>query len=381
MSALFSPLTLRGVTLPNRIAVSPLCMYSAVDGVAQPFHFAHLSTFARGKAGLVFFEATAISPEGRITPNCLGIWNDEQAAAIKPIVEFIKSMGVVPGIQLAHAGRKASTAAPFNGSKPIPSDHPDGWQCVGPSPVAVGEGFATPVELSIDGIKKIVNDFVDAATRAVDVGFNVIELHGAHGYLMNSFLSPISNQRGDEYGGDINGRMRFALEVARAVREAVGEDVALFFRISAVDSAEGGWNMDDSIVLSRELDKAGIDVVDCSAGGIYGGPSFRVSDEGKPLTKSSARAPGFQVPYAERVKKETELHSMAVGVIIDPLQAEAIIDNGQADLVALGREIMYNPFWPLHAAQTLQADADFNLWPPQYKWAVDRREQIRKLNE
>ena len=381
MSALFTPLTIRGVTLPNRIVVSPLCMYSAVNGVAQPFHFAHLSTFARGKAGLVFFEATAIAPEGRITPNCLGIWNEEQASAIKPIVEFITSMGVVPGIQLAHAGRKGSTAAPFNGSKPIPSDHQNGWQCVGPSPIAVGDGFPAPTELSVEDIKRVVSDFVDAAKRSVDCGFKVIELHGAHGYLMNSFLSPLSNQRSDEYGGDIAGRMRFPLEVARAVRKAVGEEIALFFRISAVDSVEGGWNMDDSVALSNELGKAGIDVVDCSAGGISGGPSFRVSDEGKPLSKSSARTPGFQVPYAERVKKETAVKSMAVGVIIDPHQAEAIISQCQADLVALGREIMYNPFWPLHAAQTLHVDPEFNLWPPQYKWAVDRREQIRQLNE
>jgi len=381
MSALFSPLTIRGVTLPNRIAVSPLCMYSAVDGVAQPFHFAHLSTFARGKAGLVFFEATAISPEGRITPDCLGIWNDEQAAAIKPIVEFMTSMGVVPGIQLAHAGRKGSTAAPFRGATPLPTDHPDGWQCVGPSPIAVGPGLPVPAELSVDDIASVVNDFVEAAKRSISCGFKVIELHGAHGYLMNSFLSKLSNQRSDQYGGDIAGRMRFPLEVARAVRSAVGEEVPLFFRISAVDSAKGGWNMDDSVILANELSKAGIDVVDCSAGGISGGPSFRVSDEGKPLNKSSARAPGFQVPYAERIKKETNVQSMAVGVIVDPHQAEAIIVDGRADIVALGREIMYNPFWPLHAAQTLNADPEFDLWPPQYKWAVDRREQIRKLNE
>ena len=381
MSALFTALQIRGVTLPNRIAVSPLCMYSAKDGLAQPFHFAHLSTFARGKAGLVFTEATAVTPEGRITPQCLGIWSDEQAAAIKPIVDFIASMGCVPGIQLAHAGRKGSTQSPFNGAKPIAPDDADGWQCVAPSAVAVGKGFNTPTELSVSDIKALVDAFVIAAKRSIECGFKVIELHGAHGYLMNSFLSPLSNHRSDEYGGDINGRMRFPLEVASAVRAAVGKDIALFFRISAVDSVEGGWNMDDSVTLAKALGNAGIDVVDCSAGGIYGGPSFRVSDEGKPLTKSSARAPGFQVPYAERVKKETSLKSMAVGVIIDPQQAEDIIDQGRADIVALGREIMYNPFWPLHAAQTLGADPEFNYWPPQYKWAVDRREQIRQLNK
>lgn len=381
MSALFSSLRVRNITLPNRIAVSPLCMYSAIDGLAQPFHFAHLSTFARGKAGLVFTEATAVTPEGRITPQCLGIWSDEQAAAIKPIVDFIASMGCVPGIQLAHAGRKGSTQSPFNGAKPIAPDDADGWQCVAPSAVAVGKGFNTPIELNVSDIKQLVDAFVAAAKRSIECGFKVIELHGAHGYLMNSFLSPLSNHRSDEYGGDINGRMRFPLEVASAVRAAVGDDIALFFRISAVDSVEGGWNMDDSVTLATALGNAGIDVVDCSAGGIYGGPSFRVSDEGKPLTKSSARAPGFQVPYAERVKKETSLKSMAVGVIIDPQQAEDIIEHGRADIVALGREIMYNPFWPLHAAQSLGADPEFNYWPPQYKWAVDRREQIRQLNK
>lgn len=381
MSALFSPLVIRGVTLPNRIAVSPLCMYSAENGFAQPFHFAHLSTFARGKAGLVFTEATAITPEGRITPNCLGIWTDEHADAITPIVDFISSMGAVPGIQLAHAGRKGSSQAPFKGAKPIPVDHSDGWQCVAPSATPVAPGFPVPTELSISDIEDLVNAFAAAAKRSVNCGFKVIELHGAHGYLMNSFLSPLSNQRTDKYGGDIKGRMRFPVEVASAVRKTVGENIPLFFRISAVDSVEGGWNMDDSVTLAIELGKAGIDVVDCSAGGIYGGPSFRVSDEGKPLTKSSARAPGFQVPYAERIKKETSLQSMAVGVIIDPHQAEEIIKQGQADIVALGREIMYNPFWPLHAAQTLGVDPDFELWPPQYKWAVDRREQIRRLNQ
>ena len=381
MSALFSPLTLRGVTLPNRVVVSPLCMYSAVEGIAQPFHFAHLSTFARGKAGLVFTEATAVVPEGRITPHCLGIWSDEQAAAIKPIVHFIKSMGSLAGIQLAHAGRKASTAAPFDGAKPLPTDHPDSWQAVAPSAIAVGPGFPEPMALSVSDIKQRVKDFTLAAKRSLDCGFDVIELHGAHGYLMHSFLSPVANQRTDEYGGDLAGRMRFPLEVSRSVREAVGKEVPLFFRISAVDRVDGGWTMDDSVALSKALSEVGIDVVDCSSGGIQGAPSFRATNEGGPLKRASARAPGFQVPYAERIKNETSLHSMAVGVIIDPLQAESIVSDGRADLVALGREIMYDPFWPLHAAQALDSDPDFDLWPPQYKWAVDRREQIKRLNE
>ncbi len=380
MSVLFSPVTVRGVTFPNRVVVSPLCMYSAEDGLAQPWHFAHLSTFARGKAGLVFAEATAVEAIGRITPACLGIWTDEQADALKPTTAFIEEMGCVPGIQLAHAGRKASTAPPFLGGKPLPSDDAQAWPVVGPSAIAVGPGFPTPHELSVAEIQALTASFVAAARRSVTAGFKVIELHGAHGYLMHSFLSPISNQRSDEYGGDIDGRMRFPLEVSRAVRAEVGDDMPLFFRISAVDGIEGGWTMDDSVTLAKALGENGIDVVDCSSGGVSGAPRFRTDDDGKPLTTSSARQPGFQVPYAQRIASETDLKSMAVGVIIDPHQAEQIASSGDADFIALGREIMHNPFWPLHAARTLDADADFALWPKQYKWAVDRRAQIAPLN-
>lgn len=380
MSVLFSPITVRGVTFPNRVVVSPLCMYSAEDGHAQPWHFAHLSTFARGHAGLVFAEATAVEAIGRITPKCLGIWNDEQADALVPITAFIEQMGSVPGIQLAHAGRKASTAPPFLGGQPLKADDPDAWQVSGPSAIAVGPNFPVPHELTVDEIHALTETFVKAAKRSVTAGFKVIELHGAHGYLMHSFLSPLSNQRTDEYGGDINGRMRFPIEVSKAVRAAVGEDMPLFFRISAVDGIEGGWSMDDSITLAAALGENGIDVIDCSSGGVSGAPRFRTDDDGKPLTTSSARQPGFQVPYAERITKETDLKSMAVGVIIDPQQAEDIASSGQADFVALGREIMHNPFWPLHAARTLGDDPEFDLWPKQYKWAVDRRAQIAPLN-
>lgn len=380
MSSLFSPISVRGVTFPNRVVVSPLCMYSSKDGLPQPWHFAHLSTFARGKAGLVFTEATAVEAIGRITPKCLGIWTDEQAARLKPITSFIEEMGCVPGIQLAHAGRKAACFAPFEGGKPLPADHPEAWPVVGPSDIATGPGFTVPHQLTVAEIEALVNTFVAAARRSISAGFKVIELHGAHGYLMHSFLSPISNKRDDQYGGDIHGRMRFPLEVSKAVRAEVGEDMPLFFRISAVDGLEGGWTMDDSVTLSSALSDCGIDVVDCSSGGVSGAPRFRVADDGKALDKSSARAPGFQVPYAARVKNESDLMSMAVGIIIDPKQAEDIVASGQADFVALGREIMHNPFWPLHAAQELGADPDFNMWPPQYKWGVDRRAQIAALN-
>ncbi len=383
---LFQELDLRGLTLPNRIVVSPLCMYSAVEGLAQPWHFAHLSTFARGKAGLVFTEATAVEARGRITPSCLGIWTDEQAEALKPVTAFIESMGSVPGIQLAHAGRKASTHEPFvaGGGTPL---NPEGaekgrqpWQTVAPSAIPVAGGWPVPTELDQKGMDEVKLAFVQAAHRSVDAGFRVIELHLAHGYLLHSFLSPISNQRDDNYGGSIENRMHFPLEVCEAVRAEVGSDMPLFARISAIDGLEGGWTMDDSVVFSEALSSSGIDVVDCSSGGIAGAPRFRIDDTGKPLTKESARQPGFQVPYAARVRNETTAKSMAIGVIVDPFQAEEILQSGGADLVALGREIMYDPFWPLRAAEALEVDPEFKMWPKQYGWAVNRRSQIAQYN-
>jgi 2,4-dienoyl-CoA reductase-like NADH-dependent reductase (Old Yellow Enzyme family) len=384
---LFETLTLRGCTLPNRIVVSPLCQYSAVGGFAQPWHFAHLSTFARGKAGLVFTEATAVEARGRITPRCLGIWNDAQAQALRPIVEFIESMGCVPGIQLAHAGRKASTRAPFveKGGSPLNAedaargDHP--WQAVAPSALPVADGWPLPLELCHEDLAEIKAAFVGATRRALEVGFKVIELHMAHGYLLHSFLSPLANQRGDDYGGDIEARMRFPLEVAAAVRAAMPDEAPLFVRISALDGKEGGWTLDDSVLLCERMSRLGVDVVDCSSGGIGGAPRFRCDDSGKPLTSDSARTPGFQVPFARRMREQTDIKSMAVGVIIDPQQAEDILQSGGADLFALGRELMYDPFWPLHAAAALGVDPEFSMWPEQYAWAVDRRAQIKRLNQ
>ena len=295
-------------------------------------------------------------------------------------------MGSVAGIQLAHAGRKASVRRPFTEKPGSPLNEEDAargdpaWQTVAPSDEPVGPGFPAPLALDQSGLDEIKDSFVQAAKRSVNIGFKVIELHMTHGYLLHSFLSPLSNHRSDCYGGDIEGRMRFPLEVARAVRAAMPDDYPLFSRISAIDGIEGGWSMDDSVVLCRAMADLGVDVVDCSSGGISGAPSFRVDDEGKPLTRSSARTPGFQVPYAERARKETGIKSMAVGVIIEPHQAEQILQSGGADLVALGREIMHDPFWPLHAAEILGADPDFKMWPKQYAWAVDRRSQIARLN-
>ncbi len=383
---LFQPLKIRDTLLPNRVVVSPLCMYSAVDGVAQPWHFAHLSTFARGKAGLVFTEATAVEARGRITPQCLGIWTDQQADALKPVVEFIESMGSVPGIQLAHAGRKASTRAPFveRGGSPITSENAvEGeipWRTVAPSALPVADGWPAPEALDDAGLQQVKQAFVDAAKRSLQAGFKVVELHLAHGYLLHSFLSPLSNQREDSYGGNLQNRMRFPLEVAGAVREVWPESLPLFVRISAIDGRQGGWSLDESVEFSRELYRAGVDLVDCSSGGIGGAPRFRSDDSGKPLTRESAREPGFQVPFSRRIKSETDIKTMAVGVIVDPHQAEEILQSGGADLVALGREIMDDPFWPLHAAEALGADTDFTMWPKQYAWAVDRRAQIKALN-
>ncbi len=383
---LFLPITLRNITLPNRIAVSPLCMYSAIDGVAQPWHFAHLSTFARGRAGLVFTEATAVEARGRITPRCLGIWTDEQAEALRPIVDFITSMGSVPGIQLAHSGRKGSTYPPFsvNGGQPLDPTKTEGeempWTTIAPSPIPVAAHWPCPRAMSADEFDSVKVAFASAAKRAVEIGFRVIELHMAHGYLLHSFLSPLSNQRTDCYGGHIGERMRFPLEIVEVVRSVIPHDCPLFVRISAIDGMADGWTMDESIVFCQALSRRGVDVVDCSSGGIAGAPRFRSDDQGRPLTKKSARAPGFQVPYARRARTETNLKSMAVGVIVDPYQAEEILQTGGADLIALGRELMHNPFWPLHAAAQLGVDSDFRMWPEQYAWAVDRRSQITRLN-
>lgn len=384
---LFEPLTIRGTTIPNRIVVSPLCQYSAVDGLANSWHFAHLSTFARGKAGLVFTEAAAVEERGRITPVCLGIWNDQQAEALRPVVTFIESMGCVPGMQLAHAGRKGSTRPPFSAKGPVPLTEEDRaedgapWLTVAPSALPVVEGWHVPQALDDEGLQQVKQAFVDAARRAVAVGFRALELHMAHGYLLHAFLSPLGNQREDAYGGDLQGRMRFPLEVAAAVRAEMPDELPLFARISAIDGRQGGWTMDDSVILAEKMQQLGVDVVDCSSGGIGGAPRFRSDDSGKALTADSARGPGFQVPYARQLREQTGIKSMAVGVIIDPQQAEEILQSGGADLVALGRELMYDPFWPLHAAEALGVDPDYQMWPTQYAWAVDRRAQIKRLNE
>ena len=377
---LFTPMTIRGVTLPNRVVLSPLCMYSAVDGVPNEWHLAHLSTFARGGTGTVFTEATAVEPRGRINHGCCGIWNDAQVAGYRTVVQAIERAGAVPAIQIAHAGRKGSAKAPWTGGKPLtPADAETGeppWQTVGPSAEPLGEGWPAPHPLSMGEIAALVDAFAAAARRSVAAGFKVLEIHAAHGYLLHSFLTPLVNRRNDAYGGDLAGRMRFVLEVAEAVRPAWPEDLPLFCRISAIDGTGNGWTLDDSVVLARELAARGVDVVDCSSGGVAGPPAYRAEYDGKPLASRAARGPGFQVPYAERVRREAGVATMAVGVITDPHQAEAILAEGRADLIALGRELMFDPFWTLHAAGALMAERSVEFWELQYGWAIARRAEI-----
>jgi 2,4-dienoyl-CoA reductase-like NADH-dependent reductase (Old Yellow Enzyme family) len=381
---LFSPLTIRSVTLPNRIVLSPLCMYMAKDGLAGAFHFSHLTAFARGRVGLVFTEATAVSPEGRISHGCCGLWNEAQVEAYRPIVRAIEELGAVPAIQLAHAGRKASVREPWRAGAPLDqSDVSLGqppWQVIAPSASPVGPAAPIPAAMSEADIRAMVQTWAAAARRAAQAGFKVLEIHGAHGYLIHSFLSPLANTRNDRYGGDLGGRMRFALEVTEAVRAAWPKELPLFMRISAVDGRAGGWTIEDSVALARELKARGVDVVDCSSGGIAGAPAFRARDDGQPLKSNGERAPGFQVPYAERIRREAGVATMAVGVITPGAQAEAILASGRADLVALGRELMYDPYWPLHAAEVMGLDAERRMWPSSYGWAIARRAAIQAGN-
>lgn len=364
---LFEPLTIRGVKTRNRIVISPMCQYSAVEGVPNDWHVVHLGRFATGGAGIVFTEATAVEARGRITPGCTGLWNDEQAQAHARIVSFHKAHGAVPGIQLAHAGRKASAQRPWHGNGPLTdADRARGdiaWKVVGPTTLPVGDDWPVPDALSADELVELVEAFAAAARRALTAGYEIVEIHGAHGYLIQSFLSPIANQRKDAYGGDRQGRMRLALEVTEAVRAAWPEDKPLFFRVSAEDGVADGWQLEDTIVLARELKRFGVDVIDCSSGGIRG-----------PVTAAGAkRQPGYQVPFAETVRREADVMTQAVGLITHPKQAEAILRAGSADLIAIAREALLDPSWAHHAALTLSADTEFENWPEQYGWWLVRR--------
>jgi 2,4-dienoyl-CoA reductase-like NADH-dependent reductase (Old Yellow Enzyme family) len=355
VSALFEPFTLRDVTIPNRVWMAPMCQYSATPegpdtGVPGDWHFAHYAARAAGGTGLIIVEATAVSPEGRISPYDLGIWNETQVEAFRRITRFLTSQGTVPGIQLAHSGRKASTDRPWKGGAPV-APEAYGWQPLAPSALAFDERHPVPTELTVARIQEVVGQFADAARRALAAGFEVAEIHGAHGYLINEFLSPHSNHRTDAYGGSYENRTRFALEVVDAVREVWPDDKPLFFRISATDWLEaGGWTADDTVRFARDLKAHGIDLLDVSTGGNASGVRIPTG-------------PGYQVPFAARVKAETSLPAAAVGLITEVEQAEKILANDEADAVLLGRELLRNPSWARLAARELGAEVHV---PDQY---------------
>lgn len=373
---LFQPLKLRDVEFRNRIVIAPMCTYSAHDGLANEWHFAHLSKFALGRAGAILTEAAAVQERGRITHGDLGIWSDAHAEALQPTIAFLRAQGSRAGIQIAHAGRKASMQRPWFGNGPLgEDDHARGdmpWDVVGPSGEALGEGWLTPAEMSEADILRLVEDFAAAARRADAIGCDFIEIHGAHGYLLQTFLSPLSNKRDDAWGGDLARRMAAPLAVAKAVRAAWPAEKPLFFRISSVDGVEGGWELEDSVALAKELKKIGVDVIDCSSLGntIHGATAA----PGK-------RGVGFQTPYSARIREEAGIATQAVGLILNGAQAEDVLQDGRADLIAIGRQALYDPFFAVHAAQELGVK-DYEAWPVQYGWWLQRREgALRQIAE
>ena len=350
MSMLFSPLTLRGLTIRNRIFMSPMCQYCADEGFPTDWHKVHLGSRAVGGAGLIIMEATAVSPEGRISLGDTGIWSEDHAHAFRPITDFLRIHGAVPAIQLAHAGRKAATDLPWHGGNPL-TPGAGGWTTLAPSAVPFSAEFPVPHALSNEEIDRVVDKFSQAARHSLTAGFQVVEIHMAHGYLLHSFLSPLSNQRTDNYGGSLENRVRLPLQVARAVREIWPAEWPVFVRISATDWVEGGWDLGQSVQLSRWLKEAGIDLIDCSSAGLL-------------PAAPPAVGPGFQAPFAEAIRRDVALPTAAVGLITEPVQAEHILRTGQADAVALGRVLLRDPYWPLAAARELGVDIE---WPVQYQ--------------
>jgi len=353
---LLSPLKIRGVTFRNRIAVSPMCQYCAHDGHADDWHLVHLGSRAVGGAGLVIAEASAVTPEGRITPGDLGIWSDDHIPMLARIAAFIKRMGAVPGIQLAHAGRKASCRIPQEGGAQLPLNA-GGWETIAPSPVPFHAGDRPPKELDERGIRTTIEAFSAAARRAIQAGFDVLELHAAHGYLLHEFLSPLSNRRTDRYGGSLENRMRLVIEVATELRRVMRAGMPLFVRISATDWVDGGWDLKQSIELSRALKECGVDLIDCSSGALVPHATIPVGRN-------------YQVPFAAAIRSEAKIMTGAVGTITDPAQADEIITNGAADIVLLAREMLREPYWALKAQQALEQEPS---WPLQYGYAVKRR--------
>lgn len=370
---LFTPIQLRGVTSRNRIVVSPMCQYSSVDGGPNDWQMVHLGKFAMGGASIVFGEETAIEARGRKTYECAGLYTQAHVSAYRRITDFIKSLDAVPAIQLGHSGRKAACAGATEDWRPLTAaDAAKGeppWQGLSASAIPLGERIP-PKAMDRDDIRAHLQAWTDATLRAVDAGYDILEIHGAHGYLIHQFLSPVSNQRDDAYGGDREGRMRLALEIAETARAAWPADKPLFFRISCVDGKGGDWDMEDSIALAKALKSRDIDFIDCSSGGITGSSAM----------PEIARVPGYQVGFAERIRHEVGINTIAVGLITQGQQAEVILQSGQADLVALARELLYNPSWPLHAARTLGLPDSFErLLPHEYAFRLRRREQTSQL--
>ena len=361
MPHLFDSFSIRDLEFSNRVFVSPMCEYSSVDGYANDWHLVHLGSRAVGGAGLVLTEATAVLPEGRISPQDLGIWKDEHVDALKRIVSFIHEQGSVAGMQLAHAGRKASTRRPWEGDGVVPETE-GGWQNVmAPSAIPFADNYPTPQALTVDGIQQVVRAFADAARRACDAGFRVIEIHAAHGYLIHEFLSPLSNHRDDTYGGSFENRTRLIREIVTAVRSSWPKGAPLFVRISATDWVEGGWDLEQSIELARSLKQLGVDLIDCSSGGTV-------------LHAKIPAGAGYQTLFAQRIRHEAEILTGAVGMITSPIQAEQIIGTGQADAVVIAREFLRDPYWPLRAAKELGQPI---AWPVQYLRAAPREAEAR----
>ncbi len=361
MAHIFDPLPIRGVTLPNRIGVSPMCQYSSDDGFANDWHLVHLGSRAAGGAGVVFVEATAVTAEGRITPEDMGIWKDAHIEFLARIVRFMKTQGTVPGMQIAHAGRKASTQRPWVGNSRIELAD-GGWVPVAPSAVSFSEKYAMPRALSKEEIHAIVDAFAAAARRSLEAGFQVLEIHAAHGYLAHEFFSPLSNFRTDEYGGSFENRTRIGREIVSAVRKVWPENLPLFIRISATDWKEGGWNLDEAVELAKQLKPLGVDLVDCSSAGLV-------------MDQKIVAGPGFQVPFAERIRRDANIPTATVGLIETKEQVADILGNNQADLVLMAREFLRDPYWPLRTARELKQPMS---WPPQYLRAAPPDATARK---
>lgn len=371
MPALFQPFTLRDVTFKNRIAVSPMSQYRAFDGYANDWHMVHLGRFALGGAGLIFAEATAVEACGRRTHGDLGLWQDEQVEKLLQITSFISDEGSIPGVQLAHAGRKASERRPWHGETPVDDidvaerdEAP--WTAIGPSPIPYADGWPAPQEMSESEIRRVIKAFGDAARRSKEAGFKVIEVYAAHGFLVHQFLSPIANQRTDQWGGNDINRRRFAVEIARSIRSQWPERYPLLFRLSATDWLDGGLEVEDTIATAAALKTEGVDMIDCSSGGIGG----------KERPRRMLIEQGFQAPFAQQIRAEAGVSSMAVGFLWDAEKCEAIIANGEADMVALARELLDDPNWSMHAAKALGSNDDHAFWPIEFGWWLMKRDRL-----